>query len=377
MQSLSDQQIDFIINDIRARGVMMESLRDDLVDHVCCILENSSDESGDFRQRYERVIKTFYREDLSEIEAETKMLLNNKNYYAMKKVMIATGVVSAALLAIGIALKFLHLPGAAFAIVVGAALFSLLFLPLSVLLKLKEGKSSRDKALIITGSVAAAAMSVGILFKIMWWPYANMLGMISIGILCLIYLPINLFTGLRNAETKVNSVVSSVVLVVSCALFLSLVRSPYNSRMQDIRTTDSYLRSEQTLKTEQLLMEKQKLPLSPNSVQLLKDLESMRVFLLRKETGAENIPSDFTNSNIFIRESHLAVYIGEKGEGRELLDRIQRSFENYNGMNSMKLPGNVSLFDLKNGRVNEALNDIIMMELQVIQAERMRFSGVS
>jgi len=38
---LNDQQIDHIINDIRARGVEMESLQNDLLDHVVVSLKIS------------------------------------------------------------------------------------------------------------------------------------------------------------------------------------------------------------------------------------------------------------------------------------------------------------------------------------------------
>lgn len=369
MQLLTDQQIDFIINDIRARGVMMESLHDDLVDHVCCILERMPEESGNFEQRYLSVITTFYKKELSEIEDETKMLLHNKNYYAMKKVMITGGVASAVLLATGIVFKFLHLPGAGISIVLGAGIFSLMFLPLTVLLKLKEEKSSRDKALIITGTIAAAMMSIGILFKIMWWPYANMLGMLSIGVLCLIYLPINLFTGLRNADTKVNSIVTSIVLVAGCALFLSLVRSPHGTRAIEEHETDVFLRSDNLVKNEMMMT-----PLfNQKAIAAVDALENMKSFLLRKETGYEKLPDNYESLNAFIGESRIDVYIGEAGEGRELFDKLNKLVREYNNsLYKNPLSLNTSLFGSASAKVNDALHEIVLLELQILQQERMK-----
>lgn len=369
MPQLTDPQIDFIINDIRARGVVMESLHDDLVDHVCCILERMPEESSNFEERYRSVIRTFYKKELSEIEEETKMLLNNKNYYAMKKVMMICGISAAILLATGIVFKFLHLPGAGISIVLGAGIFSLVFLPLTVLLKLKEEKSSRDKALIITGTIAAVMMSIGILFKIMWWPYANMLGMLSIAVLCLIYLPINLFTGLRNADTKVNSIVTSVVLVAGCALFLSLVRSPHGTRAMEAQETDVFIRSENLVKTEL-----QMTPLSDQkAIAAIAALENMKSFFLRKETGYEKLPENYESLNAFIGESRIDVYVGETGEGRELFDKMNRLVQEYNNSaNNKPLALNTSLFGSTSAKVNEALREIVLLELQILQAERMK-----
>ena len=39
MYALSDQQIDFILNDIKIRGVETEDLQLNLLDHICCIIE--------------------------------------------------------------------------------------------------------------------------------------------------------------------------------------------------------------------------------------------------------------------------------------------------------------------------------------------------
>ena len=106
MYQISDRQYDFIISDIRARGVELESLQEDLADHICCIMEQQFEEGGNFEQFYTSVVASFYKKELSEIEEETQMLLNNKNYYVMKKIMIVTGIISTTILSLGILFKF-------------------------------------------------------------------------------------------------------------------------------------------------------------------------------------------------------------------------------------------------------------------------------
>jgi hypothetical protein len=78
MYSISDQQIEFILRDLEAGGIGTESLRYDLLDHICVILEQNLAEEQDFEQLYRSVVKTFYRQQLSEIEEETALLLTLK-----------------------------------------------------------------------------------------------------------------------------------------------------------------------------------------------------------------------------------------------------------------------------------------------------------
>lgn len=84
--SLSEEQIDYILNDIKQRGVEMEKLQINLLDHVCILLEERLKEGDDFKKVYEEAIKEFFDKNLNEIEKETKSLLKNKHYYKMKKV---------------------------------------------------------------------------------------------------------------------------------------------------------------------------------------------------------------------------------------------------------------------------------------------------
>ena len=79
MYSLNEQQIDFILSDIHARGIRLESLQYDLLDHVCVIVEQTLEKEEDFEQCYLQTIRTFYRNELCEIEDETVFMLECRN----------------------------------------------------------------------------------------------------------------------------------------------------------------------------------------------------------------------------------------------------------------------------------------------------------
>jgi len=81
MYTLSDQQVDFILDDIRRHGIEIEDLQQNLLDHICILVEQNLEENGDFEQYYSSVISSFYRQEMREIEEETLFLLTHKTPY--------------------------------------------------------------------------------------------------------------------------------------------------------------------------------------------------------------------------------------------------------------------------------------------------------
>lgn len=75
MYRISDQEVDFILDDLCARGIETESLRYALLDHVCIMIEEGLSEGDDFFSFYQEVIPLFYKEELKEIQRETTFLM--------------------------------------------------------------------------------------------------------------------------------------------------------------------------------------------------------------------------------------------------------------------------------------------------------------
>jgi len=239
MYLLSDEQIDFILNDIRARGVETESLQQDLLDHVCCIVEQELEENGDFEQFYHTVIRRFYRRELREIEEERALLLTFKNYYAMRKVMIVSGLLTAVTLMVAAVFKIMHWPGAAILLVLGIVQVSLIFLPLLLIFKLREVSAARDKAIFALGTIAGSAYFLSMLFKIMHWPGANIMWVCTLLFSFFVFLPLYFFTGIRKEETRMNTLVSTILLlsVIGTQFALTRIHPPGLEQKNVVVTT--------------------------------------------------------------------------------------------------------------------------------------------
>ena len=218
MYVLTDEQIEFIRNDIRRNGIELEELQLDLLDHICCVIETEHTAENDFEAFYRSILPRFYKRSLREIQEETHLLLTFKNYYAMKKVMFMSGAFSAFTVLIGSLFKIMHWPGAAMLFQLAIALFSFVFLPILSVIRIKEQTKTKDKIVIIAAAIFGSAISLAILFKVMHWPFATILWTISLGILYFLFLPVYFFGGIRNPATKTNTIVSSILILIAGGL---------------------------------------------------------------------------------------------------------------------------------------------------------------
>jgi hypothetical protein len=73
-------------------------------------------------------------------------------------------------------------------------------------------------------TVFGIAISLATLFKLMHWPGANMMWISSLGLLFFIFLPLFFFSGIRKPETKLNTIISSVLILVAIGLLFALTQ---------------------------------------------------------------------------------------------------------------------------------------------------------
>ena len=233
MYNVTDEQVDFILNDIKARGVILEDLQDNLIDHMCCIIEEELPIDGDFYRFYESVLPRFFNKNLKELQEETDNLLTFKHYYAMKKTLNISGITSALLTLLGATLKTFHLPGAGITIVLGGLIFSLLFLPLMIVLKFKDEESKTDKWVLSLGFLIAMVATTGIVFKLMYWPMANILMQGGITVFVFAYVPLYFFTRVRRPDIRFNTTVNSVLMMACGGLLYALFNLGYSTNVSE------------------------------------------------------------------------------------------------------------------------------------------------
>ena len=369
MYCINDSQIDFILSDIRARGIEMESLQQDLLDHICCAVEHKLEEGGDFERFYFEILPTFYKSDLREIEIETVNLLTNKHFYVMKKIMILSGGLSVGLLSIGIILKFLHLPGAAIMLVVGIGLLSFVFLPLLFTLKMKENHGNTGRAVTGFGTVSAVLISLGVLFKIMHWPYANMLCTTALLMMIFLFIPVYFYAGIRNPMTKTNTIVSSIMMLTGCILVLVLVRSPAGTKKQSIEDTAYFVQNNEILQREKGLFRSGLQ--SKSAAEIYQLCESLKSYIVEKETGMKSLDANFQSKNALLSDTWTNAHFSDSPNAMQELRNLESLIHTYNKDSDTlyPVPINSGMFELKD-RIQQTLNNLVQIQMVVLQNQR-------
>jgi hypothetical protein len=304
MYRLTDDQVDFIMDDMKANGIVLEDLRHNLLDHICCIIENEMSESDDFNAFYRSVLPRFFKKELREIQDETENLLTFKNYYAMKRILKISGLLSSILTIVGALFKTFHLPGAGIMLVVGAGLFCFLFLPLLIALKFKDEDKQVDKWVFGFGFFLAMLISTGVLFKFMHWPFANILMLSGLFAFLFVYVPLYFFTRIRRPELAFNTMVNSVLMLACGGLLFSLM----NLHKKDVN---------QTLEVNYGLLVKFKNQLEEANVQK---------FELASHNSLKNIEQKSNELNIFIDSTRINLLIEFEGLSVEKAENFKLSY---------------------------------------------------
>ncbi|MDR3680959.1 MAG: hypothetical protein P4L41_13425 [Flavipsychrobacter sp.] len=362
MYCITEQQIEYILNDIRRNGVEMEDLQLNLLDHVCCIVEQELEEDDDFERFYHEVIKQFYKKELHEIEEETINLLTFKNYYTMKKLMIISGIVSATAFVIGSFFKIMAWQGTILFLMVAMGIFSFIFLPLLVVLKVKETDSARNKIVLVIAATVGVLYSMGTLFVAMQWHGGTALLFATVGTSAFLLIPTYFFTGIRNAETKVNTIVTTVLMVGATGLMFTLVRVHQPLPMQ----TYTYLKNEQLLRKMQRDTGAQSATANKVAVEINTCCEQIKHIILSKDL-AEVVPVDFEQKDIIIHER--SVNFPETSEAYRLLAQLKNAIDTYNVQigTDDKISVSHTILDIPHEDLRKCTNFFVLNSLTQIQ----------
>ena len=126
--TLNDQHIQFIENNLKLYGVTSKDLREDLLDHICTYIE--SQDATDFDKLYQEALQKFggYA-SFQNLQLETNLQKFTKERSVLNKLKFALGGAMVLLLVLGMLFKIMHWPYAS-AMLVGAILiFSFGILP--------------------------------------------------------------------------------------------------------------------------------------------------------------------------------------------------------------------------------------------------------
>ncbi|MFT5819877.1 MAG: hypothetical protein ACI8ZM_001102 [Crocinitomix sp.] len=382
MYKISENEVDFILDDITKRGIVTEDVRDNIVDHVCCIIENELKIGEDFFKFYGNTIARFFRKELREIEDETRDLLTFKYYYAMKRTLKITGLLSAALIVFGGLFKLQHWPGAGVLLVLGLILFSLVFVPLNIILKYQDDKEKKNRIIMIIGFLTTIIGTLGVLFKVMHWPMADILFYGSFITFFVIFIPIYFFTKFKNPDTKFNAIIHTTFMIAGCGMLLMLFSMGASQNIHDsVVSMDDFqhqnainLESNNAVLYEEMPeLDKENITKLRNiSAKLYSKIDAIKINLIAKSNGVSNaVAANLTNAHLNnkmdanVVEQHFANGVGELSYAA-----FNDAVSAYN-QSLLLIKGGASLMpvQLENLQMTRTVITVVLHELVDIQVQ--------
>ncbi|WP_452598409.1 hypothetical protein [Pontimicrobium sp. MEBiC01747] len=129
--NITDKQIDYISKNLTANGITSIELKDDIIDHICSAFEANN--SQDFKMVYKKIVNEFGGYDkMKRIQKETDYTLRAKKMLKARKASFVITFAMIALLLIGILFKIMHWPLANIFCVTALGSLILISLPLFI-----------------------------------------------------------------------------------------------------------------------------------------------------------------------------------------------------------------------------------------------------
>ncbi len=179
MSQLSKEDIDFLQRSLVQKEIKYDPLVDEILDHICCEVEDLMEAGMSFSDAYLRFSKSLQPKALKTLEDETIHLVNYKLFIMKKAIYILASIVIS-LFILGFLFRIMHWPGASQIFIIDLSLTAIL-LPIWTIYRFKLGNmTATDKVLFPVAAIFIFLFTSGSFFKIMHWPGAGIMAVIGL-----------------------------------------------------------------------------------------------------------------------------------------------------------------------------------------------------
>lgn len=198
---LAIEEVDHIRSVIDKSSITIDTLRDDLLDHLCCVTEINMTRGENFETALRKAVNELAPDGLDEIQRETVFLLNSTKIILMKKVTYGIGLFATMSFVLGWTFGILQWLGARELSIGGFLAFVFLYIPLLMIdrFKHKIRWTLSEKLKFIVGGISGIVMTTALGFKIMHMPGADQLLLIGTVLFVFGFLPSMFFTMYRKS----------------------------------------------------------------------------------------------------------------------------------------------------------------------------------
>jgi hypothetical protein len=204
---ITDEQFSFISEKIIKSGISSKEIKDDLIDHFCCLVEIEMQREKSFDEAYRAAYQQTTPNGFEEIQHESFFLLNHKKIILMKQFTYIAGYVFALSTTAGAFFKIMHFPGANIMFFGGLLGLSIVFMPLLLINKFKDKvlKAMSEKLKWVFGTVSLVLILTGSSLKILHLQGAMVIFGLGMLIFGLLFLPFFFFRMFKSSQEEAIS----------------------------------------------------------------------------------------------------------------------------------------------------------------------------
>lgn len=192
---IGEEHEQLIIDAVEKSQIRNQSLKDDLIDHLCCMAEIHMEKGAAFQDALQAALVQTAPNGLNEIEKETIFLLNYSKIILMKRLTYISGYLFSLVWVGGALFKVLHLAGAGEMLTIGGVGLAFIFFPLLIINRYKnlarEVLSERLKWIL--GGISLLLLILSISMKLLHLMGAGLLLSISFLVFGFGFLPFFFF----------------------------------------------------------------------------------------------------------------------------------------------------------------------------------------
>ena len=202
---ITKEEIHFISTTIDESGITIQTLKDDLIDHLCCVVEMKMENDTPFDKAFEEALREVAPHGLDAIQNQTLFLLNSPNKIFMRKIIFMIGFMSAIAVSLGWLFVTLSWPGGRELFNSGFLGLLMLFIPMMAIYRYKifRPKAVSDKLRIVLGSASGFIIGLSLIFKVLHLQGADQILVTGVLMFTFGFLPFLFFNLYRKSATNV------------------------------------------------------------------------------------------------------------------------------------------------------------------------------
>ena len=186
---LNDFQIGKIADTVNEGAISSVEMKEDLIDHLCCIVEDEMSKGKDFETAYQAAFKRISPNGLDEIQNETVFLFTSKSRKRLDRTLYVTGFIALTGVLASIVMKTLGIPGGGIVLFTSFLVAIFVFFP-AVFIRLFRDVSGKKSIYFYFGFVGTMSLVISAFLYVMHWPGASLFMFLAITLVYIALFPL-------------------------------------------------------------------------------------------------------------------------------------------------------------------------------------------